>query len=202
MLLQLKQPQAEQLAEIVVLDSACLGGIWTLEAYQRELDSQNSYLLALSIVSGTAEETIIGCGCFWTILEEAHITLLMVHPDFQGRGLGQLLLYSLLKTAASRQLERATLEVKASNQAAQSLYGKFGFQVAGRRKGYYQPTGEDALICWRGGLQDAEFGCTLAGWERSIRHRLSQQAWQLESPFPPDLKVGKVLRLIKQSFSR
>ncbi len=36
MLLQLKQPQAEQLPEIVNLDRACLDGMWTLEGYQRE----------------------------------------------------------------------------------------------------------------------------------------------------------------------
>lgn len=179
MFLQLKQPKTEQLAEIVALDCACLGGIWTLEGYQKELASPDSHLLILSTLTNAGEETIIGCGCFWAILEDAHITLLMVHPDFQSRGLGQLLLYSLLKTAASRQLERATLEVKASNQAAQSLYTKFGFKLAGRRKGYYQTSGEDALILWRGGLHQPEFSSALVEWECSIRHRLSQQAWQL-----------------------
>jgi ribosomal-protein-alanine N-acetyltransferase len=188
MFLKLKQPKAEQLAEIVALDRACLGGIWTLEGYQRELASPNSELVILSVLSSPHPETIIGCGCFWAILEEAHITLLMVHPDFQGQGLGQLLLYALLKTAASRQLERATLEVKASNQAAQSLYAKFGFKLAGRRKGYYQTRGEDALILWRGGLHHPEFSRALADWEPPIRQRLSQNAWDF--PLPPDKILG------------
>jgi ribosomal-protein-alanine N-acetyltransferase len=41
-----------------------------------------------------------------------------------------------------------TLEVRRSNLAAQSLYGKFGFLVKGVRPGYYSDTGEDALILW------------------------------------------------------
>ena len=178
MLLQLKQPQIEQLAEIVDLDLACLGGMWKLEGYQRELASPTSELAILSALSSPHQERIIGCGCFWAILEVAHITLLMVHPDFQGQGLGQFLLYSLLKTAVSRQLERATLEVKASNQAAQSLYAKFGFKQAGRRKGYYQDSGEDALILWRGDLHQPEFSRSLVAWESLIHSRLSENAWE------------------------
>jgi ribosomal-protein-alanine N-acetyltransferase len=180
MFLQLKQPKIEQLAEIVALDCACMGGIWTLAGYQKELENPNSYLLILSALTDGGEEKIIGCGCFRAILEEAHITLLMVHPDFQGRGLGQLLLYYLLKNAVSRQLERATLEVEASNQAAQSLYGKFGFKLAGRRKGYYQTSGEDALILWRSGLHHPEFSTKLTEWKIYLNCRLSQQAWQLQ----------------------
>ncbi len=138
----------QHLDSLVRLDQLCLGGLWTKEGYQRELDSPNSELLGLF----DNLDTLIGFGCFWAILEEAHITILMVHPDYRGQGLGQFLLTSLLKAAVQRQLERATLEVRASNTVALSLYQKFGFKVAGTRKGYYPKTGEDALILWRSGL--------------------------------------------------
>jgi ribosomal protein S18 acetylase RimI-like enzyme len=72
--------------------------------------------------------------CFWAILEEAHITLLAIYPDYQRQGLGKLLLYKLLEKAVQRQLERATLEVRVSNQSAIALYEHFGFRVAGERK--------------------------------------------------------------------
>ncbi len=171
--LQLKSPQVEQLPQIVALDQLCLGGLWALAGYARELDSPNSCFLALSLPvtpteDVTASEQIIGCGCFWAILEEAHIILLMVHPEYQGQGLGKLLLCTLLKDAVKRQLERATLEVRASNKSALSLYQKFGFQVAGRRKGYYQATGEDALILWRGDLAEAKFLDDLTLWQQEI----------------------------------
>ncbi|MEP6680444.1 MAG: ribosomal-protein-alanine N-acetyltransferase RimI, partial [Chloroflexota bacterium] len=39
-----------------------------------------------------------------------------------------------------------TLEVRAGNEAAQELYRRFGFIVAGRRPNYYTDDGEDALV--------------------------------------------------------
>jgi ribosomal-protein-alanine N-acetyltransferase len=107
-------------------------------------------------------QTLIGLGCLWAILEEAHITILAIDPRFQGRGLGQALLWALLKSACDRQLERATLEVRASNLVALSLYKKFGFKEAGRRKRYYADTGEDAVIMWRSGIEKPEFQQYLA----------------------------------------
>ncbi|MEG5098757.1 ribosomal protein S18-alanine N-acetyltransferase [Microcoleus sp. AT13-A6] len=123
--------------------------------------------------------TLIGIGCLWAILEEAHIIMLAIHPQFQGQGLGQALLLALLKSACDRQLERATLEVRDSNLAAVSLYKKFGFKEAGRRKRYYEDTGEDALVMWRSGLEKPEFQRYLADEKREICDRLHQKNWHL-----------------------
>jgi len=46
-------------------------------------------------------------------------------------------------------MRRATLEVRRSNLAARHLYDRFGFLVAGVRKGYYSNPVEDALVLWR-----------------------------------------------------
>jgi ribosomal-protein-alanine N-acetyltransferase len=119
-------------------------------------------------------------GCQWAILDEAHITLVAVHPDYQQQGLGQTMLLTLLSRARQRGLERATLEVKASNKPATSLYQKFGFQVAGRRRGYYQQTGEDALILWLNRLQYPQFTQTLIEWEQQVRLRLAAYGWELD----------------------
>ena len=125
--------------------------------------------------------TLIGLGCLWAILEEAHITILAIHPRFQGQGLGQALLWALLTKAHYRQLERATLEVRDSNLAAVSLYNKFGFKEAGRRKRYYKDTGEDALIMWRSGLEKPEFKLYLAVEKVQVCDRLHQKNWHLAS---------------------
>ncbi len=61
-----------------------------VEGYQREVDSLNSELIAL--LSG---DRLVGYGCFWAIVDEAHITILAVHPDYQ-QGFGQLILLALL----------------------------------------------------------------------------------------------------------
>ncbi|WP_333416340.1 ribosomal protein S18-alanine N-acetyltransferase [Microcoleus sp. MOSTC5] len=123
--------------------------------------------------------TLIGLGCLWAILEEAHITILAIHPRFQGQGLGQALLWDLLKKAHYRQLERATLEVRESNLAAVSLYQKFGFKEAGRRKRYYEDTGEDALVMWRNNIEKPEFQQYLAVEKVQFCDRLHQKNWYL-----------------------
>jgi ribosomal-protein-alanine N-acetyltransferase len=64
----------------------------------------------------------------------------------RGKGLGELLLYCILKKAASMNAFEATLEVRVSNDTAQNLYRKYGFQQVGRRRRYYQDNGEDAWI--------------------------------------------------------
>ncbi|MGF1482492.1 MAG: ribosomal protein S18-alanine N-acetyltransferase [Cyanophyceae cyanobacterium] len=175
--MKLKQLQTEQLEQVVQLDQLCLGGLWSLAGYQREIDSPNSVLLGI-LASADAAETLIGMGCFWAILEEAHITLLAIHPHYQRKGLGNLLLCSLLKVAVERQLERATLEVRPSNQAALSLYQKWKFKIAGRRKNYYQH-GEDALILWRGNLGQPEFEQDLARIWQQIQADFHKQGISL-----------------------
>ncbi|MDJ0509746.1 MAG: ribosomal protein S18-alanine N-acetyltransferase [Crocosphaera sp.] len=170
-------PRLEQIEELVALDNCCLGGLWSFDSYKRELESPNSHFLVLSLDSN---QSILGCGCFWEILEEAHITLLMIEPNYQGQGFGQLLLYCLLKDAVKRKLERATLEVSASNQPALALYQKFGFQLAGRRKGYYRHTGEDALVLWRNNLHYPQFQEELSIWEKQINARFNQVNENLE----------------------
>ena len=191
--LELKPLTQAHLSAVLELDRLCFGGLWTLEGYQRELNSPNSEFLSLfipttPITPSPHHPTLIGIGCLWAILEEAHITMLAVHPHYQHRGLGRMLLIALLTAARDRNLERATLEVRVSNLAALSLYEAFGFKTAGRRRRYYQDTGEDALILWRGDLQHPEFQKNLAGWQSSISDRLTASGWNLQvdwnSPIP------------------
>lgn len=204
-ILELAHLTAQDLDAVVALDQLCFGGLWTKSGYERELESpcsqiivlkaslaaQNAKLLNRSSVTPTPhqstklptalplENSIVGLGCLWSILEEAHITILAVHPDYRHQRFGQLLLYALLRDAKRRQLERATLEVKPSNQAALSLYHKFGFSEAGRRRRYYKDTGEDALILWRSGLQSSEFEETLTNCYQQIGLDLADSGWQL-----------------------
>jgi ribosomal-protein-alanine N-acetyltransferase len=157
------------LPDVVALDHRCFGGLWSEAAYRREVDSPNSDLLLLEgdpAVDGA--QTVIGIGCSWAILEEAHITILGIAPESRGLGLGKGLLIALLQAAISRGLAHATLEVRASNHVAQSLYRQLGFQIAGERRHYYAD-GESALILWKNGLQYPDFTKTL----KRHRDRLS-----------------------------
>lgn len=168
------------LSSAVELDRLALGGLWTQDGYQRELDSPNSDLLILvPSTEPPKPQPIIALGCLWAILEEAHITILAVRPQYQRQGLGQALLVALLAAARSRHLEWATLEVRPSNYAAIALYQKHGFSEVGRRRHYYADTGEDALILWRKGLHHPEFLETLEQWRSQVRDRLKTSGWRL-----------------------
>ncbi len=146
----------DEIEPILVLDRLCFGGLWSIDSYRRELTNDNSHFLGISAAKSLQSDPtdgLIGFGCFWAILDEAHITLLAIHPQYQRQGLGKLLLISLLDRARTIEMARATLEVRASNQGAINLYEKYAFQTVGRRKKYYQDNGEDGVIMWRGGLQ-------------------------------------------------
>lgn len=175
--LEIRPLSTTHLDELVELDRICFDGLWSREAYLRELESPNSILLGL--FSPIYPSQLLGMGCFWSILEEAHITILAVRPQHQHQGLGQTLLVSLLQKAYKLGLERATLEVRASNQTAISLYQKFGFKTAGRRRRYYTNNGEDALILWLGDLKQAQFQQTVDNWYDLVRDRLKKFNWEL-----------------------
>ena len=104
----------------------------------------------------------VGYACFglqmgkdlagYTILSwaagEAHLLNLCIHPDWQHRGYGSLLLEYAINHVARLDSEAIFLEVRASNQRAASLYENRGFKVIGHRPSYYQAgeAREDAII--------------------------------------------------------
>jgi ribosomal-protein-alanine N-acetyltransferase len=82
----------------------------------------------------------------WFIVDEAHIATIAVHPDFRWQGIGEQILLHALRAAHNEGAQRAFLEVRAGNVAAQAMYQKYGFEVAGVRPGYYKDNNEDALL--------------------------------------------------------
>jgi [ribosomal protein S18]-alanine N-acetyltransferase len=184
--LTLKPMSEHLLASAVELDQVCFGGFWNLAGYKQEFERETSTLLSLTKLGPAIAdmtqppELLIGISCGWRILEEMHITLLAVHPDYRRWGLGQILLNGLLWVGCQQNLERVTLEVRESNQAALALYNKFGFQVAGRRRRYYPDTGEDGLILWCGRLNEPEFGQMLRQQQQQIVANLQTRGWQLQ----------------------
>jgi ribosomal-protein-alanine N-acetyltransferase len=95
---------------------------------------------------GHRDPSLVGYGGFWFLIDEAHITTLGLRPEWRGRGLGELLLASLIERALERGALTVSLEVRVSNAIAQNLYIKYGFKHVGRRKAYYSDNREDADI--------------------------------------------------------
>ena len=69
-----------------------------------------------------------------------------VHPDFRRQGVARALILALIGELKKRGSRCLTLEVRASNDSARTLYESLGFAHVGTRRNYYQNPKEDALI--------------------------------------------------------
>ena len=68
---------------------------------------------------------------------------------FRNRKIGEGIIRVLIEFTSEEGIKHHTLEVRRSNTPAINLYSKFGFEIEGVRKGYYQNNGEDAFLMWR-----------------------------------------------------
>jgi ribosomal-protein-alanine N-acetyltransferase len=139
-----------ELDEILEVERASFTNPWTREMYIHELNNEGiSYVYAAKDDS----DRIVGFCSFWRVFDELHINNLAVAPDNRRSGVATALLGHVLEEGVRLGAARATLEVRRSNEPARRLYERFGFAVAGVRRGYYTQPVEDALVLWRQGLK-------------------------------------------------
>jgi ribosomal-protein-alanine N-acetyltransferase len=139
---------------------------WWQRLVRREKD--------VSVPTTVGQNHILGYGGFWLMVDEAHISTIAAHRDWRRRGIGELLLASMIDAGAEIGAHMITLEVRLSNVNAQSLYRKYGFEVTGRRKGYYSDNGEDALIMSTPTVTTAEFQSRMQDLKSRLATRLSR----------------------------
>jgi len=125
---------------------------WTAWMFWAELAERATrhYLIATP-AAPESEDDVLGYGGLCTYGREAYVQTLAVRRDQQGSGVGRKLLAALLAEAARREVASVSLEVRADNAVAQRLYAAYDFQAVGRRRGYYQPSGIDAVVMVRAG---------------------------------------------------
>lgn len=106
---------------------------WSYNIFKSELENENSkYIIAI------LNNEIIGFAGIWQVIDEAHITNIVVRKDFRKLGIGSLLLEKLIDICKNLEsINSITLEVNEDNITAQKLYEKFNFKVLGKRKNYY-----------------------------------------------------------------
>ena len=114
---------------------------WSQRSFENELEHKYGIFLV-----GLVDGEVIGYGGVWILVDEAHITNIVVKSDLRGQGIGNRLMIELLTRARSKGAVCATLEVRASNAAAIHLYEKLGFVQATLRKQYYPDNKEDAVV--------------------------------------------------------
>lgn len=153
----------EPTVELLTLDSASLADLeamarieqelfseespWSLDAFRAELANPRNYYVTLRVagqLQGYAGIALNGP----TADPEWEVHTVALSPEQQGKGYARLLmdkLFEPLQVIGGP----VYLEVRDGNAPAVGLYESYGFEVTGRRKGYYQPSGADALTMFR-----------------------------------------------------
>jgi ribosomal-protein-alanine N-acetyltransferase len=92
---------------------------------------------------------VVASGLHLPDTAECELEFLFVAPDQRRSGVGRMLVDAVLGWAEELGAQQVWLEVRPSNQAAQSLYRACGFATTGSRPGYYANPREDALLMGR-----------------------------------------------------
>jgi ribosomal-protein-alanine N-acetyltransferase len=138
MIVRMNESHVSAVAE---LEKLCFSDPWSENSVASELKNK----LALWLVA-EEEGRVSGYIGSQTCGDESDVMNVAVHPDFRRRGIAEALVNSLVEELKAIDSHSLTLEVRASNVPAISLYEKMGFSEVGRRKNYYRNPREDALI--------------------------------------------------------
>ncbi|MFI3238365.1 MAG: ribosomal protein S18-alanine N-acetyltransferase [Lachnospiraceae bacterium] len=117
---------------------------WSEKAFCEMLKSDRAHYVVARI-----EDEVVGmCGLLYSF-EEAEVSNVAVLPTYRGRGVAKRMLEELLNVGSEQGVEAFCLEVRASNEAAISLYKSTGFEIAALRKNCYAHPTEDGYVMWK-----------------------------------------------------
>lgn len=144
-MLEIRTMREEDLQKAAELEKECFGS----EAW-KEKDLRDSLSLdyALYLVASEKDQIIAMAG-LRNMCGDADITNVAVSSEFRRKGIAVEILKELMKGGEKMGVENYTLEVRAQNTAAISLYEKLGFVREGLRKNFYENPRDDALIMWK-----------------------------------------------------
>ncbi|MFP4163732.1 MAG: ribosomal protein S18-alanine N-acetyltransferase [Chitinispirillaceae bacterium] len=134
----------QDMEDIFSLETQCHSFPWTEQLLKEELRNPNSYHYILL----NKNHKPVGYILSRIILDEVHIHSIAISPQYRRKGFGELLITHLLQSVMKKNVKKAFLEVRCSNQPAIRLYERCGFESVGIRKKYYK-NGENALVMLR-----------------------------------------------------
>ena len=132
----------DHLDAIMDIESRSFPNPWTKAAFVGHLHHPE---FARYIVAIVDEEVVGYTGLFYGG-GQGQVTNLVVHPEWREYGIGSRLLIETFEFSYRMNLQGLSLEVRVSNDDAQTLYEKLGFTKVGVKKNYYREIGEDAYV--------------------------------------------------------
>lgn len=131
----------EDVKAVALLEKECFASPWTEQTLIEETENPTAVFLVAK-----ENDEIIGYIGSNNILGEVFITNIAVTSSFRRKGVGFLLLKSLIDECGNKRASYLTLEVRKSNISAIKLYEKAGFKQVGERKNFYLDPTENALL--------------------------------------------------------
>jgi len=130
------------LARVMEIERAAYAFPWTLAIFQ------DCLRVGYSGNTLVQDQQLVGYSMLTHAADEAHLLNLCIDPNWQGQGLGHLLLEHAIQWAQQMGVDSMFLEVRPSNRTGIALYRKHGFRVVGERPDYYRAENgrENALI--------------------------------------------------------
>jgi ribosomal-protein-alanine N-acetyltransferase len=148
--IRLRRVTPADIDAIHAIERASFSDPWTREAFA-SLARRGDVSFRVAEI----DRAVAGYLVAWFVVDEGEVANVAVAPGARGRGVGGALLDELLAMGVGRGVTAVYLEVRESNGAARALYAARGFEIVGRRRGYYRRPVEDALVLRR---QFAEAG--------------------------------------------
>jgi len=135
----------EDLDQVLAIEQISFTMPWSRNLFLAEFRNAPVSLMLVAR-SSPQPRAIIGYIVCWIVADELHILNLATEPARRRKGTARHLVLAALKYGCARNVRRAFLEVRASNEAALNLYEGLGFVRSIVRKGYYDLPVEDAVV--------------------------------------------------------
>ena len=133
--------EQSHVAQVAALEAICFRDPWSEKSVASELSNPLSHWLV-----AVEADTVLGYIGSQTVLDESDMMNVAVSPAHRRRGIAEALVLALADALREKGSVKLTLEVRASNAPAITLYEKLDFKPIGLRKNYYRNPKEDALI--------------------------------------------------------
>lgn len=142
--IRLSRMTRRDLPDVLKIERLSFPNPWPPSTFEGEI--QNYGLSHPLIATDEAAHRIAGYIIYWVIRDEVQINNIAIHPDYRRRRIAEDMLRGILAALEKQGIQFISLEVRAGNTAARTLYDKLGFKPIGLRKGYYSNPVEDAVV--------------------------------------------------------
>ncbi len=140
----IKKMSEHHLDAVLSVEQRSFSHPWSRQSFIDELQKESSYLFV-----ALENDIVIGYCVMSTVLDEGSLLDICVDSNYRRKGVAKALFDKLCEVALQLSLAFITLEVRASNEGAISLYSMLGFEEVAVRKNYYSKPLEDALLMTR-----------------------------------------------------